>query len=145
MRILLSFILFAFALTVNAMEDYEQSQTKKRIAPIGQVNIKEEAEALPKEQKNTEVAEKEAVPEEEKPPGKKVYDQYCNVCHQAGVAGAPKFRDENDWKSKMAAKSTDELVASAIKGLNAMPPKGTCMTCSDEEIRAAVEYMLPQS
>jgi cytochrome c5 len=39
----------------------------------------------------------------------------------------------------------DTLQANAINGLNAMPPKGLCMACSDEELRAAIEYMVGKS
>ncbi|MGB5729137.1 MAG: c-type cytochrome [Thiogranum sp.] len=37
------------------------------------------------------------------------------------------------------------MLATAVSGLNAMPPKGTCADCSDEELKAAIEYMLSQS
>ena len=144
MRALISYILILIAFNSYALEDYERTQTKKRIAPIGQVKIQEDTvQAAAKEQ--VEPAKKEEVAQKEEAPGKKIYDQYCHVCHQAGVAGAPKFQNEADWKPRLANKSIDEIVAIAIKGLNAMPPKGTCMTCSDADIKAAVEYMLPKS
>lgn len=76
--------------------------------------------------------------------GQTVYEKNCIVCHQDGVAGAPKFRDESDWKPRLSGKSIDLLLASALKGLNAMPVKGTCQECSDADIKAAIEYMVPQ-
>lgn len=76
--------------------------------------------------------------------GQAIYEQHCVVCHQDGIAGAPKFRNEADWKPRLAQKNLDELTASAIKGLNAMPAKGTCPECIDAEIRAAVDYMVPK-
>lgn len=75
--------------------------------------------------------------------GQKVYQTYCHVCHKTGVANAPKLGDKNAWAPRIA-KGTDVMFSSVIKGLNAMPPKGTCMTCSDEELRAAMEYMVEQ-
>ena len=65
------------------------------------------------------------------------------MCHRDGIAGAPKFRDENSWKPRLANANIDALIASAIKGKNAMPPKGTCQECSDSDIKAAIEYMVP--
>lgn len=78
-------------------------------------------------------------------PGKDTYEHYCIVCHREGLAGAPKFRDEHDWKPRLSERKLDELLASSIKGLNAMPVKGTCIKCSDEDLKAAISYMLPKS
>lgn len=75
--------------------------------------------------------------------GKKRYESSCSVCHQAGIAGAPRFRNKADWASRQAT-GLDAMLASAIKGKGQMPPKGTCMSCSDEELRMAIKYMLPQ-
>jgi cytochrome c5 len=77
--------------------------------------------------------------------GKSVYDKYCTVCHQNGVAGAPKFRDAKTWEPFLAKDSDlDALTPIAIKGKNAMPPKGTCQECTDSDIKAAIQYMRPQ-
>lgn len=76
--------------------------------------------------------------------GDQVYNSACAACHTSGVAGAPKLGDQGAWSAR-AAKGVDGLLSSAINGLNAMPPKGTCATCSDEELKAAIEYMLSQS
>jgi cytochrome c5 len=43
------------------------------------------------------------------------------------------------------SKGVDGLLATAISGLNAMPPKGTCAACSDEELKVAIEYMLKET
>jgi len=71
------------------------------------------------------------------------YKTSCAVCHDAGVAGAPKFRNTQDWSARMTV-GIDALLQSAIKGKGAMPPKGTCMQCSDEELRKVIESMLPK-
>ena len=65
----------------------------------------------------------------------------CNACHATGVAGAPKYGDKVAWAARSKA-GVDALVASAIKGKGAMPPKGGLATATDADIRAAVEYML---
>ncbi len=72
--------------------------------------------------------------------GKKVYDTACMACHAAGVAGAPKLGDKAAWAPRLQ-KGIDTLHASALKGLNAMPPRGAS-TASDAEIKAAVDYMV---
>ncbi len=120
-----------------ALDAYEKEQVIKRIKPVGQVRV----EGDEKKQQLAAVAEPAAKTDADA--GEATYKQYCTVCHQTGVAGAPKFRNAADWKPRTDAKSLDELVASSIKGLNAMPPKGTCMSCSEEDIKQAIEYMLP--
>lgn len=72
---------------------------------------------------------------------KNIYDNNCKMCHQTGVAGAPKFGNKADWAPR-AAQGLDTLVKAALTGIRAMPPKGNCLTCTPEEIKATVEYML---
>ena len=72
------------------------------------------------------------------------YQQNCNVCHASGMAGAPKFDDAAEWQARLADKGMETLVANAINGINAMPAKGMCMTCSDENIAELVEYISGQ-
>jgi cytochrome c5 len=72
--------------------------------------------------------------------GEALYKQTCAVCHAAGVAGAPKLGDKAAWAARVGL-GLDGLTASAIKGKNAMPPKGGS-TASDADIKAAVGYML---
>lgn len=73
--------------------------------------------------------------------GQQVYDQFCFACHTTGVGGAPRLGDVADWMDR-SAKGMDVLMASTLNGLNAMPAKGTCMNCSDDELSEAVTYML---
>jgi cytochrome c5 len=71
----------------------------------------------------------------------KVYASGCNVCHAAGVAGAPKFGDKSAWAPRLA-QGIDGLTASVIKGKGAMPPRGAVPNASDADLRAAVEHMV---
>ena len=73
--------------------------------------------------------------------GATVYASGCNVCHAAGVAGAPKFGDKSAWAPRLA-QGIDGLTASVIKGKGAMPPRGAVPNASDAELRAAVTHML---
>ena len=76
--------------------------------------------------------------------GEQVYNSACAACHATGAAGAPKTGDAGAWASRIA-QGNATLVKHAIEGINAMPPKGMCMDCSDDEIKAAVEYMVNKS
>lgn len=86
-------------------------------------------------------------PEAEKAPvaiGAEVYQASCAACHAEGVDGAPKTGDKDFWSGKIAG-GTDPLVQNAINGIGTMPAKGGNPNLSDEEVRAAVEYMIEQS
>nr|WP_194687988.1 cytochrome c5 family protein [Vibrio sp. S17_S38] len=72
--------------------------------------------------------------------GATVYGTYCVACHGTGVSGAPKKGDATDWQPHLA-KGMDVLKDHAINGFNAMPPKGTCMDCTDDELVAAIKHM----
>ncbi len=73
--------------------------------------------------------------------GKQVYESVCIACHGTGISGAPKFGDKI-WVQLEKKEGIKELVKDAIKGERAMPPKGGCAACTDEEVRAAVKYMI---
>jgi len=75
--------------------------------------------------------------------GKEVYQKTCSSCHETGVSGAPKIGDKTAWDS-LIAKGKDQLVQSVINGMGAMPPKAGNPSLSEEEIRAAVDYMVDQ-
>ncbi|WP_457788312.1 c-type cytochrome [Pseudomonas sp. PL-6] len=68
--------------------------------------------------------------------------KHCNACHGAGVLGAPKIGDTAAWKERADHQGgLDGILAKAISGINAMPPKGTCADCSDDELRDAIKKM----
>ncbi len=74
--------------------------------------------------------------------GEAVYGQFCTACHTTGLLNAPKKGDSAAWAAKeTAAGGFSNLLSNAIKGVGAMPPKGTCMDCSDDEISNAIQYM----
>lgn len=76
--------------------------------------------------------------------GEDVYNTACMACHTTGVAGSPMIGDAAAWDERLA-KGIDTLHTHAIEGFNAMPAKGACMTCSNDEVIAAVDYMLEKS
>ena len=75
--------------------------------------------------------------------GADVVGKFCSACHASGVLGAPKTGDAAAWQARLDGHGGDfnGLLQNAINGLNAMPPKGTCGDCSDEELLAAIHEM----
>ena len=82
------------------------------------------------------------------PTGETVFENHCANCHTGGFGGfftgAPKVGKASDWES-LRVKGLEELTAATISGIGKMDPRGGCEACSDEEINAAVGYMLEQS
>jgi len=80
--------------------------------------------------------------------GKRVYSGNCMACHAAGVAGAPKIGDPDLWQTRIA-QGMDTLNQHAINGFKGtvgyMPPKGGFMSLNDDEVKAAVAYMVSES
>ena len=73
--------------------------------------------------------------------GAAVYGTFCIACHSTGISGAPKIGNAEDWAPRLA-QGREVLNNHAINGFNAMPAKGSCMDCSDEEIIAAIDHMI---
>ncbi len=119
---LLSFTVLAQAQT----EDKDLAELKARIAPVGQVYL---AGAEPA------AAAKPAGPRT----GEQVYQGACFACHGTGALDAPKKGDAA-WKPRLA-QGLETLQKHAIEGIRAMPPRGTCGDCSDDEILSAIKYM----
>ncbi len=76
--------------------------------------------------------------------GDEIFNSVCTACHSTGAAGAPKIGDKEAWAPRIA-KGVDALLETAIKGKAAMPPRGTCADCSDDELKGAIEYMVSKS
>jgi cytochrome c5 len=130
------FFIFSLGLSLSswAVDLSEKQQIEERIKPIGQVRLVEQA---------TKTNALASSPTQE-PPGQAIYEKYCSVCHRDGLAGAPKFRIASDWKPRLDKQKFEGLLASATQGVNAMPMKGTCMECTEEDLKNAIQYMLPQ-
>ncbi|MFY0678235.1 MAG: cytochrome c5 family protein [Neptuniibacter sp.] len=72
--------------------------------------------------------------------GEEVFNTKCAACHATGAAGAPKYGTA-DWAER-GTKGLDTLLSNAINGFKGMPPRGLCADCSDDEMKASIEYML---
>lgn len=75
---------------------------------------------------------------------KAIYTASCAACHTTGAAGAPKLGDNSAWGPRIKA-GDEALYNSALKGKNAMPPKGGNASLSDADVKAVVDYMVSQS
>lgn len=76
--------------------------------------------------------------------GQAIYTQACMSCHKMGIIGAPKVGDKAAWTALIAS-GADKMANNAIKGIGSMPAKGGVSSLSDEEVTAAVDYMVEQS
>lgn len=89
----------------------------------------------------------EATPVAPKPDlahGQQIYRQSCAVCHDKGIAGAPKLNDPAAWVARLA-QGMDTLYNTALRGKGAMPAKGGNPALADADVKAAVDFMAAQS
>lgn len=115
-------VLAVFAVNAQEMSD---EAIKERIKPVGSVHVAGAAAAAPAGAMS----------------GEDIYNKACVACHGAGVLGAPKLQNAADWQPRLE-KGFDTIWQNAINGFNAMPARGTCASCSDDDIKAAIEYMI---
>jgi cytochrome c5 len=102
----------------------------KRLQPMAEVNVL-----------GAEAAAALAAPAGGAMSPKDIYENNCKMCHQTGVAGAPKFGNKDEWAPRIA-QGLDTIVKAAITGIRAMPPKGNCLKCTPDDIKSTVEYMV---
>ncbi len=119
-----------FAIAINA-----KTSTAERIKPIGELCMEGESCASAPAAASGGAARS----------ADSVYQTGCAACHAMGIAGAPKTGDAAEWNARIEARGLEGLYTNAYKGFNGMPPKGVCADCSEEEIKATVDYMLAQS
>ncbi|KTD36587.1 cytochrome c [Legionella nautarum] len=77
--------------------------------------------------------------------GRQVYVNACIICHQNGEMSAPVIGNASNWYFRLQNSGLTGLYRHAIEGYNSMPVKGACVTCSDNDIIAAVDYILNNS
>lgn len=112
------------------------SSANERIKPVGQVQLAGSTAIT--------TAAPAAAPTTAAGGGEATYNKVCMVCHGAGVAGAPKLGDKEAWAPRIA-QGNEAMLKTAIAGKGAMPPRGTCATCSDDELKAAIEFMVSKA
>ena len=142
--VLLTVVLIFLARSLQIEPDVDANPSKRasaeqRIRPVGGVRVGAQgAAALADAQAATASAQSAAAEMD----GEQVYNQLCLTCHEAGVADAP-ITGSDQMTQLLIEKGIDTLVTNAINGINVMPPRGGDPGLTDEQIRAAVEFMLP--
>jgi cytochrome c5 len=119
-----------------AANDMSPEAVAERTKPVGSVYTAADLEGIV----DTAAAGSSSEPAEPRS-GDAVFTAACSACHATGAAGAPIKGDAAAWESRIA-KGRDTLLNHALNGFNAMPPRGACGNCSDEEIANAVDYMI---
>lgn len=119
----------------------ETLETRERIKPVGAVQYASEttpvtAPASLAMATNQAAAEPRA--------GDTIFNTHCATCHTTGAAGAPKLGDQAAWMPRIN-QGKKILYQHALQGIRAMPPNGSCTTCSDEEIKITVDYLVAKS
>ena len=126
-------VLALWAVSVSA-QAATNDDIAKRLEPVGQVCVQG------KECKGMEVAASAGGGDAKTPDS--VIAKHCNACHGTGLLGAPKVGDAAAWGERAKKEGgLDGLLAKAISGINAMPPKGTCADCSDDDLKGAIQKM----
>jgi cytochrome c5 len=77
--------------------------------------------------------------------GQQVYHKVCVICHQEGAMSAPLIGSAPSWFSRLKDSDIDTLYRHVINGYNSMPVRGACISCSDNDIKSAVDYILDKS
>ncbi|MCL4410180.1 MAG: cytochrome c5 family protein [Gammaproteobacteria bacterium] len=112
-------------------QDMSREAIAERIKPVAKVRLAGDETAQANGQQASEGGRS----------AEQVYTQACAACHTSGVLGAPRKGVADDWTDRLA-QGMDVLLEHSINGFNAMPPRGGCMNCTDEEIESAIEYMI---
>ncbi|SDK75389.1 c-type cytochrome [Microbulbifer yueqingensis] len=139
MKAILSIVAALAVGTAAAVAQSVDEQVAERLAPPGELCMKGEACAAAAPAGGAAASGGNGARS-----GEQVYNSACQTCHAAGVAGAPKFGDAAAWSDRVA-QGMDTLYSNAINGIRAMPAKGLCADCSDDEVKAAVDYMVENS
>lgn len=133
--------------TVNyADQGAREQQVAERTAPVGKVRM--EGEPAPEESAPAAEGDQQVAASDEPKSGKAVYEGVCVSCHSGAIPGAPALGKAEDWAPRID-KGMDTLYKHAIEGFQGdggmMPPKGGNASLSDDEVKAAVDYMVENS
>ncbi|WP_280549971.1 c-type cytochrome [Halomonas sp. 11-S5] len=121
-----------------AQDDAERAAIAERLAPVGELCVQGEdcGTAMAASSGGGDTSSGGSSVD-----GEGIYNNVCMACHETGAAGAPVRGDEAAW-SERTGKGFETLLSHAINGFNAMPAKGGNPNLSDEEMRAAVAYVV---
>ncbi len=134
--ICLAAMVTALSATAVELSDKQRAEVEARIKPVGEVCLQGDAEC------GGAAVAVASGPRS----GEDVFNAACMACHATGAGGAPMVGDVAAWADRIA-KGNDVLYDAGINGIagTGMIAKGGCMNCSDDEIKAAVDYMVAGS
>ena len=122
------FVCLALFVALTVQSQTREEQIAERLKPVGEVKLASASGAAGTQDPET------------------VYNTFCVACHSGAVPGSPVLGDVAAWSERLA-KGVDVLYESGINGIagTLMPAKGTCVSCSEDDIKATVDYMLEKS
>lgn len=136
----ISAALLACAASAIELTEEQRTQIQERIQPVGETCLVGDADcagpataAAGEDDGGGDVARS----------GEEVYNAACMACHDTGAAGAPKLGDADAWADGIA-RGMEALYDAGLNGVpgTSMMAKGGCTNCTDDEVRAAVDYMV---
>jgi len=123
------------------------AEVMKNTEPVAKVQMEGDEPEVPAAEESTEmVAASEGGGDDA---GKKTYDGICVACHGSGIPNIPQLGDATAWAPRIE-QGKDTLYEHAIVGYMGksgmpMPAKGGNPALSDEEVKAAVDYIVSSS
>ncbi|MFT6052351.1 MAG: cytochrome c5 [Halioglobus sp.] len=126
----------AFSISAQDLSDAQRADIEQRIKPIGELCLEGDSSCGGAALAVAGGARS----------GEEVYNTACMACHNTGAAGAPKLGDVAAWVDRIA-QGNELLYSRAIDGIagTGMMAKGGCMSCSDEDVIAAIDYLVAGS
>jgi cytochrome c5 len=117
-------VMFFGSSSDDSVEVATDSAALERIQPVGEVSVESAVASTGGTERS----------------GEELYAR-CQGCHGTGAMGAPKFGSLADWAPRIE-RGIDDVLQVAIAGIGAMPPKGGCSDCSDNELKSVIQYMM---
>jgi len=122
------------AIKATTTESMAEEDVAERIKPVAEVTIGEEPVAAPAPVVETTTASAGGA-------GEAIVTQVCAMCHSSGMMSSPKLGSADDWAPRIE-KGIETLYDHAINGFNMMPARGGNPSLSDDDVKAAVDYMV---
>jgi cytochrome c5 len=132
---LVGLLILGVTLSAHGVSDKNRAAIEERIQPAGSICLEGDSSCGSAVASAAGGAGKTA---------EEIYNTTCMACHATGAAGAPKLGDVAAWSGRLS-NGIEQVYANALNGLNGMPAKGLCMTCSDDDINGVVDYMVEKS
>ena len=129
-NIIFMLVFFSSVSLANLSGSLSEEAIEERFNPMFGVHVKN----LDNSSVKTESKTKKISP-------KKIYVKNCAMCHNSGLAGAPKRKDKAAWAPRIK-QGIDTLLKHAITGINGMPARGNCLSCSDDELLETIKFMI---